>query len=91
MENSIIIDLAFDGDSYRDNIKLLEDEEYKKNDKIFWEICEKLLMNLPQEERKKIDYDLFLALGGIESAIEEIFFKEGFKLGLKIGAQNFLD
>ena len=37
MEKSLIVDLAAGGDSYRDNIKLLEDEEYKKNDKIFWE------------------------------------------------------
>ncbi len=91
MEKSLIVYLAFDGDCYRDNIKLLENEEYKKNDKIFWEICEKLLKDLPKEERKQLDYDLFLARGGIESAIEELFFKEGFKLGLKIGAQNFLD
>ncbi len=91
MENSIIIDLAFDGGSYGENIKLLEDEEYKKNDKIIREICEKLLKDLPEEENKKISWDLFLALGGIESAIQELYFKEGFKLGLKIGAQNFLD
>lgn len=91
MEKSMIIDLAFDGTCYKDDIKLLDDEEYKKNDKVFWEICEKLLKGLPEEEQKKIDWDLFLALGGIESAIERLFFKEGFKLGLKIGAQNFLD
>ena len=90
MFKSLIVDLAFDGTCYRDGIKLLEDEEYQKNDKAFWEIVEKLLKNLPKEEQKKINWDLFLALGGIEAAIEELFFNEGFKLGLKIGSQNFL-
>ena len=73
------------------NITLPDDEEYKKNDKTLREICEKLLKDLPKEENKKISWDLFLALGGIESAIQELYFKEGFKLGLKMGAQNFLD
>lgn len=91
MEKSLIVDLAFDGGSYGDNIKLLDDEEYKKNDKVFREICEKLLKDLPEEENKKISWDLFLALGGIESAIQELYFNEGFKLGLKMGAQNFLE
>lgn len=91
MNKSMIIDLAFDGTCYRDEIKLLEDEEYKKNDKVFWEICEKLVKDLPEDEKKNINWDLFLALGGIEAAIEELFFNEGFKLGLKIGAQTFLD
>ena len=91
MHKSLIVDLVFDGRCYRDGIKLLEDKEYQKNDKAFWEIWEKLVKDLPEEERKKLDWDIFLALGGIEAAIEELFFNEGFKLGLKIGAQNLID
>lgn len=90
MDKSMILDLAFDGTCYRDGIKIVENEEYKKRNEEYYNIIENLCKHLPEEEKKKIDWDLFLALGGIESIIEEVFFKEGFKLGLIIGAQNFL-
>ncbi|MDE7083560.1 MAG: hypothetical protein K2O89_07680 [Clostridia bacterium] len=91
MNKSKILELAFDGACYREDIYACKTEEYKKNNKKFTEILEKLCKDLPEEEKNKTLWDLTVAMGGIESAVEEMFFKEGFKLGLIIGAQNFLE
>ena len=91
MDKSKILDIVFYDKSYVDDIKLLEDKDYKENDKTFWGICEKLLKDLPEEDKKKINSDIFFALGGMEAATRNLYFNEGFKLGLIIGAQNFLE
>lgn len=91
MEKSIILNLVFDGRCYGDEIEPLKQEEYRKNSDEFEKILEKLLKDLPAEEKKKIEWDLSVAHSGMASVAADEYFKAGFKLGLKLGAQNFLD
>ena len=91
MEKSIILDLVFDGRCYGDNIVPARNEEYRKNSDEFEKILGKLLKDLPEEEKKKIEWDLSVAHSGMASVAADEFFKAGFKLGLKLAAQNFLD
>ena len=91
MDKSIILNLVFDGRCYGDDIAPSKNEEYRKNSDEFEKILEKILKDLPEEEKKKIEWDLSVAHSGMASVAADEFFKAGFKLGLKIGAQNFLD
>ncbi|MDE7167371.1 MAG: hypothetical protein K2O28_00820 [Clostridia bacterium] len=91
MDKSIILSLVFDGRCYGDNIVPSKNEEYRKNSDEFEKLLEKLLKGLPEEEKKKIEWDLSVAHSGMASVAADEFFKAGFKLGLKIGAQNFLE
>jgi len=91
MDKSIILKLVFDGACYGDDIKVYDNEDYRKNSDKFNELCEKLCSNLSKEEKQKIMWDLSLAHGGMESAVCDEYFKEGFRLGLILGAQNFLN
>lgn len=91
MDKSIILDLVFDGRCYGDKICLFENNEYSKNNHELFGICEKLCKDLPNEEKHKILNDISDALCAMEGIAADEYFKAGFKLGLKLGAQNFLE
>jgi len=91
MDNSLILELIFDGNSFWEKIGVSKNEEYRKSYDALNEIIEKLTKDLPKEERQEIAWDAFLAMGGIESTTADEYFKEGFRLGLKLAAQNLLD
>ncbi len=91
MDNSLILKLVFDGNCYWEKIGVSKNEEYRKNYDALNEIIEKLTKDLPEKEKKKIAWDAFLAMGGIESTTADEYFKEGFKLGLQLAVQNLLD
>ncbi len=91
MEKSIILSLVFDGRCYGDKICLFDNKEYSKNSNEFFGICEKLCKNLPDGEKRDTLNKISEALCAMECIASDEFFKEGFKLGLTLGAQNFLD
>lgn len=91
MEKSIILQLMYYGSRYFERVKLFGIEEYDENINKVNEICEKLCAGLSEEEKYKTIYELDLARGGMEKVAAAEYFKAGFKLGLTLGAQNFLD
>lgn len=91
MENSIILKLVFDGDTYGDKIKINENKDYIKSQQDFDKMIEKLCKDLPEKEKQQLLWDLGMAQGGLEAATADEYFKQGFKLGLTLAAQNFLD
>lgn len=91
MKKSIILELAFGDESYAEKIKLETNEEYNKNNEELYGLCEELCKDMPEEEKRKVIDKIFFAQCGAESIAADEHFKAGFKLGLILGAQNFLE
>lgn len=91
MKKSMILELVLNGGFNGEDIKLESNEEYRKNSDELYKICEELCKDMPEEEKRDILNKIFYAQCGAESVAAEEHFKKGFKLGLIIGAQNFLD
>lgn len=87
----MILELADNGTCYTDKIKLFDNAEYRKNSDDIDKICGELCKDLPDKEKHKILCDISEAICAMERIAADEFFKEGFKLGLILGAQNFLD
>ena len=64
------------------------DEEYEKSSKEYGEAYETLEKTLNKEQKKMLD-EIFLCGGGVQGALEQIYFKEGFSAGLRLGAEVF--
>ena len=91
MQKSIILELVNNGTSYADRSELVNSEKYFKSSIRFYNAIEELCKNLTDDEKQKALDKIMDALGDIESAVTDEYFKKGFKLGLTLGAQNFLD
>ncbi len=91
MRKSMILELADNPTRYKEKIDLFKIAKYKENYDKHYELCKKLCANLPDEEKRNFINEMFFAHGGMESVTADEYFKAGFKLGLIIGAQNFLD
>lgn len=91
MDKSIILELAGSGICYLDKIHMHGDEEYDECYDEFEKIIDKLCEGLPKEERRDIENRLFMAQGGMEARTADEYFKEGFKLALRLAAQNLID
>ena len=91
MKNSMILELAYSNYYCSDKIKLYDNKEYQKNYNALFEICEELCKDMSDKEKREISNKVFDAHCGAEVVAADEHFKEGFKLGLIIGAQNFLE
>ncbi len=91
MNKSKILELVFSGENYAEKMKMHDNETYTKCYKELEQKLEKLCEGMSKDERHDFLWDIFMLQGGIESAASEEFFKEGFKLGMTIAAQCFLD
>lgn len=91
MNKSIILDLVFDGRAYGDNITMKHNEDYCKCNDDFYKMIEELCKDMPEEQKQKLLFDLSMAQSGLEANTADEYFKQGFKLGLIIAAQNLLD
>ena len=80
----MILELAFGDESYTEKIKLENNEE-------LYGLCEELCKDMPEGEKRKVIDKIFFAQCGAESIAADEHFKAGFKLGLILGAQNFLE
>lgn len=90
MAKSIIHKLANEA-GYLDDIVMYNKKEYAKLSKDFEDIINKLCEGMTDEEKYKIIFDFDMARCGMEALTADEHFKRGFKLGLLIGAQNFLE
>ncbi|MBD5584755.1 MAG: hypothetical protein HDQ88_06705 [Clostridia bacterium] len=91
MFKSLILELAGNATCYMDGILMHNIEEYQENSDKFDKIIDKLCEKLSPEDKYKTVFDLQLAMGGMEAMTADEYFKHGFRLGLIMGAQNFLD
>ena len=91
MQKSIILELMNGNVNYIDNVHANKVPEYEKCSNEFYGTLEKLCENLPENERLEIFDKLFLAQSGMECVTADEYFKAGFKLGLNLAFQNFLD
>lgn len=91
MKNSIILELVNSGTCFTDKAELFNNEEYFKSSLRFYSIIDEFCKNLSEDEKREALDKLIDALGDIESVATDEYFKKGFKLGLTLGAQNFLD
>ena len=91
MKKSIILELVASGDCYFDDINMADSEEYKKCLSEVRDLLKEFCKGMTENEREEIMWKFETAQGGLEAATANKFFKEGFKLGLTIAAQNFLD
>lgn len=91
MNKSMILSLIEDGQYYLDNVNLNENKEYEKYNDEVHEMLEEFCKNLPKDKKHDVIWKFELAQGALETITADEYFKEGFKLGLIIGAQNFLD
>ncbi len=91
MNKSMILELAHNAYYCSEKLRLNNNKEYQKNYSALFEIFEELCKDMPDEEKREISNKIFDAHCGAEVIAADENFKEGFKLGLIIGAQNFLD
>lgn len=91
MNKDIILDLVFSGQRYADRIKIDDAETYTKCREKLEHKTKKLCKKMPKKDRDDLLWDITLLQAKIESAISEEYFKEGFKLGMTIAIQCFLD
>lgn len=91
MKKEMILDLVFSGKCYDDRINMNDNESYNKFYEDMEQKFKKLYEDMPKEEKDSILRDIDLLQAGMESAVSEEYFKEGFKLGMLIAAQSFLD
>ena len=91
MEKSLILELIANGKSYMQSINMFGNKDYKKSSDEIDEMFEKFCKGMTEEEKSEMIMQFTSAQGVIEAAVADEYFKEGFKLGLILGAQNFLD
>lgn len=91
MNKDIILDLVFSGQRYADSIKIDDAETYTKCREKLEHKIKKLCKKMPKRERDDFLWDITLLQAKIDSVISEEYFKEGFKLGMTIVIQCFLD
>ncbi|MDE5667681.1 MAG: hypothetical protein K2I29_05520 [Clostridia bacterium] len=91
MDKSMILELAFSDKSYDDRIKFADNKKLQESYDKFYEICDKLCKDFSKEEKHNIIWDIDLAMGAVVDVYINEYFKAGFKLGLTIAAQNFLE
>ncbi len=91
MNKSMILELAASGNCYMDKITMAENAEYNKCLDEVHEMLEKFCEGMNETEKHETMWKFELAQGGLEATTADEYFKEGFKLGLLLGAQNFLD
>lgn len=91
MDKSIIKDIVFKSEDYLKNVNVLNDKEYRDCTDKLNALYEKLCNGMSDEEKQQILWDVDILQGGIEAVVASEYFKAGFKLGLTVGAQNFLD
>lgn len=87
----MILELAASGRCYMDKITMVENKEYNECADEVHEMLEKFCKDMSEEEKHEIMWKFELAQGGMESTTADEYFKQGFKLGLILAAQNFLD
>lgn len=90
MQKSMILELAGNGSCYMDDISVMENEEYQKCLKEIQEMLEKFCEGMTAQEKHDVLWKFELAQGGMEAITADEYFKQGFKLGLILAAQNFL-
>ena len=90
MEKSFILNLVSDS-CYLDRINMTGDKRYEKYSNEFNAIAEKLCVGLSKEEKFETINNLTCAQGMLEALYGDKHFVEGFKLGLKIAAETFID
>lgn len=91
MNKSIILDLVFDGRCYADKINMNNNKTYTKCYEKFEQKLKQLCEGMPKKKKDNFMWDITLLQAGIDSATSEEYFKEGFKLGMIIATQSFLD
>ena len=91
MQKSIILELVNNGTDFKDRQELFENKEYWQSNTDFNIIIDELCEDLSDDEREKTLEKIFNVLGALEGVVADEYFKKGFKLGLMLAAQNFLD
>lgn len=91
MEKSMILELATNATCYTDKINIFDNEEYTKCSAQVDEMLEEFCKGMTEEEKRTALKNFYAAQGGLEAVTADEYFKEGFKLGLILGAQNFLE
>ncbi|MDE6504634.1 MAG: hypothetical protein K2L42_02055 [Clostridia bacterium] len=91
MDKSIILELTASGKCYFDDITMADNEAYNKCRDETNAMLENFCKDMGKEEKFETMCKFELAQGGLEAATADEYFKQGFKLGLMLGAQNFLE
>lgn len=91
MDKSMILELTKGGNCYTDKILMTENAEYNKCSDEVHEMLVELCKNMTEEEKRKTIWKFELAQGGLEATTADEYFKEGFKLGMILAAQNLLE
>ena len=91
MEKSLILELIKNGKSYLNSVNMFENGDYKKSVDEIDDMFERFCNGMTEQEKSEMIMKFTSAQGGLEVAVADEYFKEGFKLGLILGAQNFLD
>ena len=91
MDKSIIRELVFSGKCYAEKIERKERKAhgkyYDELEKKFAKLCE----GMSKEEQHKTLWDIDMLQAELVNTVSETYFKEGFKLGLRIAIQTLLD
>ncbi len=90
MNKSIILELTTSGKCYFDDITMADNETYNKCRDETNAMLEHFCKDMGKEERFETMCKFELAQGGLEAATADEYFKDGFRLGLTLAAQNFL-
>lgn len=91
MNKSKILELAASEESYMEKINIAENAEYKKRLKEIRDMLEKFCKDMTEEEKDEALWKFEAAQSEVEAITADEYFKQGFKLGLILAAQNFLE
>lgn len=91
MAKSIILEIMNGETSYIDKVRINNNADYRKYSSDYEKTLNILCNGLPDDEKRRLLRDLDTAQGGMFVEYADEFFKAGFKLGLSLAAQNFLD
>ena len=86
----MILELA-GGKCYMEKINLFKNDKYSKCIAEVNDVLDKFGTSLPKEEGYKLIMQLEAAQSEVEAITADEYFKQGFKLGLILAAQNFLE
>lgn len=91
MKKSLITELLNGETDFTELIKLFKIKEYGDNNDKIYEIHQSLCKDMTDEKQRETMDELSDARAAMELVVMTEYFKMGFKVGLTIGAETFLE
>ena len=91
MHKSLILELINNGKHCADRTIHLDNKKYIEYNSALFALIGTLCEDLSEEKTDETIEKICDVLGNMEGVVADEYFKHGFRLGLMLAAQNFLD